>query len=162
MSDDVFQIGFTGTRNGMTPQQINTVTTLLAEAKLHEARSLLAHHGDCVGADATFDQLCAGLQIPRVAHPPDKNIHRAFCLAECVLMTKPYLQRNKDIVDASNTVIATPETHSERERSGTWSTVRYAKRTNTHLVVVYPCGDHETFHTPIYGRNSPWSGSSSQ
>lgn len=154
-----FHIGFTGTRHGMTPHQINSVCTLIAEAKLAE-KVVYARHGDCIGADETFDQLCAGMCIPRIVHPPDVDTYRAFCAGELILEARPYLFRNRDIVNNSGVLIATPETHTERDRSGTWSTVRYARRTNKPHVVVYPCGSYDGSTTPTQRKELPWAGSS--
>jgi hypothetical protein len=49
-------IGFTGTRHGMTPAQRHAVSQLIAE--LAAGAAFTAHHGDCVGADAEFHDLC--------------------------------------------------------------------------------------------------------
>src|SRR5262245_38799399 len=50
------QIGFTGTRHGMTPSQRLAVTAVVHEVA-HDS-GFVAHHGDCVGADAEFHDLC--------------------------------------------------------------------------------------------------------
>ena len=46
----------------------------------------------------------------------------------------PYLERNKNIVNAVDFIIAAPD-GPEKVRSGTWSTVRYAKKVGTKGVV---------------------------
>jgi hypothetical protein len=58
--------------------------------------------------------------------------------------TRPYLARNKDIVDACTILIATPAQNSEIQRSGTWATVRYAKSKydRSRIVIVRPDGTH--------------------
>ena len=50
----------------------------------------------------------------------------------------PYLERNKEIVASSNLLIACPVGDKEELRSGTWSTVRFARKICTELVIVYP------------------------
>jgi len=42
-------------------------------------------------------------------------------------MPTPYLSRNRAIVDETEMLIATPAEFTEQQRSGTWSTVRYAR-----------------------------------
>jgi hypothetical protein len=56
-------IGFTGTRYGMTPDQRSAIARLIAETAGPEP--FFAHHGDCIGADAEFHELC-------LAHPGAK------------------------------------------------------------------------------------------
>ena len=50
---------------------------------------------------------------------------------------KPYLDRNRDIVDACEVLLATPD-GPERLRSGTWSTVRYARKIGKPVEVRLP------------------------
>jgi hypothetical protein len=45
--------GFTGTRNGMTPQQKEVITRL----EVFTTKILEAYHGDCLGSDADFHHL---------------------------------------------------------------------------------------------------------
>jgi hypothetical protein len=118
-------VGFTGSRKGMKPNQIKACRLILE-------RAAEAHHGDCVGADAEFHELCLELHVPVIIHPPDNDRHRAFCRdALEVLPPKPYLERNMDIVDASEVLVAAPK---ERDRpvslrgQGTWWTIGYANR----------------------------------
>jgi len=125
-------IGFTGTRMGMTFHQRKLVGNFLDELEPDEA-----HHGDCVGADAQFHELCLHRDIPLVIHPPTNPSQRAFCVNAQVLVSKDYIARNHDIVDASDILIATPQQAEEVLRSGTWATIRYA-RTKTQVLIVYP------------------------
>lgn len=52
---------------------------------------------------------------------------------------KDYKVRDKDIVDMSERMIATPFC-PEIARSGTWTTVRYARKKNKPLWIVMPDG----------------------
>src|SRR5262245_31983566 len=113
-------IGFTGTRHGMTPAQ----QWSLEETLLNYGCTVL-HHGDCVGADAQADALARSMQIARVVHPPLVNRYRAFVQPgpTCtVLEPRPYLTRNRAIVEAAALLIAAPQTLGEQRRSGTWAT----------------------------------------
>ena len=128
-------VGFTGSRWGMTTPQYITVKKLLIEWNTTEG-----HHGDCVGADREFHNLCEELKIRTVIHPPDNPSYRAFCKGDVILEEKPYLERNHDIVNNSSRMIATPATEKEILRSGTWATVRYTRKIKKYLVVVAPNG----------------------
>lgn len=138
-----FCIGFTGTEfdNGMTPAQLNEVQLLLEE-ELAKHGSLIARHGDCIGADAQFHAVCLTLNIPVVVHPPLAARKRAYCQgAERVLPPKEYLERNHDIARLCNLLIAAPRENSEIPRSGTWATVRSARKHKKPVAIVYRSGD---------------------
>lgn len=131
-------IGFTGTRHGLTELQETAMRALLAG--LTRKETVVAHHGDCIGADAAFDRACVDFHIERIVHPPTDDRLRAYCQGEIILTPRAYLQRNRDIVDATNFLIAVPDSHTEHLRSGTWSTIRYAVRARKHHTIVFPCG----------------------
>lgn len=130
-------VGFTGSREGMTPQQRRVVEEIVRGATE-------AHHGDCVGADETFHWICRRAGVPVVGHPPEGNRLRAFCDGFArVEPSKPFLERNKDIVQAATLVVATPKDTREPARvigEGTWATVRYARGRPVALRVVMPDG----------------------
>lgn len=52
----------------------------------------------------------------------------------------PYLQRNKVIVDRCGVLVAAPGEAQEQLRSGTWSTIRYARRVGRPVIMVLPDG----------------------
>lgn len=119
-------VGFTGTRRGMTDHQKNKVDQILTGfTYIREA-----HHGDCVGADADFHDICHKLGIKIFIHPSNIPELRAFkhTKLEYISKPKPPLDHNRDIVDSSNFMIATPGEYVEQRRSGTWATIRYARK----------------------------------
>ena len=129
-------IGFTGTQKSMTTDQFDRLLALVKNLNPSEA-----HHGDCIGADSVFHDICLTLGIPIVIHPPIDKSKRANCKGTLdgyplILPARDYLPRNRDIVDASDELIAVPNTTNEKLRSGTWSTYRYAKKRGkpTHLI----------------------------
>ena len=134
------KVGFTGTQTGMTNQQYGTVSALMTRMHAEEG-----HHGDCKGADCQFNRICIDLDIPIVVHPPINPAKRGFCAAKNLVHRpkKEYLQRNKDIVDECDILIACPKGEKEELRSGTWSTIRYARKRGIKTVVVYPSGASE-------------------
>lgn len=126
--------GFTGTDRGMTSHQLSAVG-------VHLQVSGELHHGDCVGADAQTHAIArrlGGLWI--VGHPPDVDVKRAFCDFDVALPPRPYIDRNHDIVDACDFLLATPRGYVEELRSGTWATIRYARKIGTALRIIYPNG----------------------
>jgi hypothetical protein len=101
------------------------------------------HHGDCIGADAQAASYAKQLGFTLVCHPGhprDKNntMYRAFTTFNDVMHeVKPFAVRDRDIVDAVDTMVATP-VGLEEIRSGTWTTVRYAKRQEKPVRIIYP------------------------
>lgn len=128
-------IGFTGTQVGMSERQTRELYRLLCLAVADGDTEF--RHGDCVGADEESHQIAITAGVKRIViHPPTNTSKRAWCrnwpgpsdYEILVLPGKPYLERNKDIVVATTTLIATPKTDLEELRSGTWSTVRFARK----------------------------------
>jgi hypothetical protein len=128
------EIGFTGTREGLTDAQKDKVGDVLS----HHFTS--AHHGDCIGADEYFHLICAYIDLHTVVHPPEHDVLRAYCTADEYREPKPYLRRNKDIVDEADWMVACPRSMKEELRSGTWFTVRYARKCKKKLTIIYPDG----------------------
>lgn len=135
-------IGFTGTSHGMTDKQAHWV-----ELILDTIRPQVFHHGDCVGADDQAAGIAYRLGIELVAHPPENTKSQAWCTERyhhsVVHLPKPYLARNRDIVEASSILIATPREMEEQVRGGTWSTWRYARRLCLICYLVLPDGKVE-------------------
>ena len=100
------------------------------------------HHGDAVGADAFSHQIAVFLGLGIVVHPPDNSTHRAFCSTGKirVLPTKPYLDRNIDLVTGTEALLVLPIQNQEVQRSGTWHTVRVARKMNRSIVIFFPDG----------------------
>lgn len=114
-----YHVGFSGTRKGMSDKQKSAFQILLAGDVLH--------HGDCVGADADAHQIArrsSGISIE--LHPPSDDKLRAFCDWDEWNIPKPYLDRNRDIVNASTVLVACPGVMKEQHHGGTWFTIRYA------------------------------------
>ena len=126
-------IGFTGTRKGMTAYQREALWRVLAGGE----RGVF-HHGDCVGSDEEAHAIALEARWEVVVHPPVLDHARAFCGGRgvTVLPAKPYLERNRDIVDSCSLLVAAPETDEEKIRSGTWSTVRAARRIGREVFVL--------------------------
>lgn len=126
-------VGFTGTQRGMTEQQKTKLKTMLSRMFPKEF-----HHGDCIGADAEAHEIAEMLDLWIVTHPPLSGAKRAFKWANESRLPKPYLERNKDIVNECDLLLVAPKTEGEELRSGTWSTYRYAKKQGKRIEVIAP------------------------
>lgn len=132
---DYTVVGFTGCQTGMTSQQKQQVAHIL------QGKVKLLHHGDCIGSDKQAHAIAFRFGLLIEIHPPDCDSKRAFCRgANKRHKPKPYLVRNHCIVDASQALIATPDSLEERLRSGTWATVRYARTQGKPVLLVSPDG----------------------
>lgn len=133
------KVGFTGTRAGMSDLQ-RAVTVGLLVSKQAE----IAHHGGCIGADIDFDDICSKFQprsIVTVVHPSNlKNQQGGWHFTIYVKPEKPPLDRNKDIVNEADFLIATPKESTEVLRSGTWATIRYARKAKKPVYIIFPNG----------------------
>lgn len=139
------KVGFTGTQTGITPPQFDLLVEVLQE--LHEVTE--AHHGDCIGADREFAVVIDALRhdgkllsVELHSHPPEDSKKRAFTAYQTSYPEKPFLERNKDIVNATDILIACPKGQHEEQRSGTWATVRYARRQKGIIVILWPDGKY--------------------
>lgn len=104
-----------------------------------------AHHGDCHGADTIFHWVIeyARPEAKLHIHPPKDDKKRSYCIGHVVYEMKPYLERNRDIVDSCDVLIACPRTLEEEVRSGTWATVRYARKVGKPIVILWKDGKYE-------------------
>lgn len=133
--------GFIGTRHGMTKAQQESLKELLRRKKIEEF-----HHGDCVGSDQQAHQIVDDLRtlkrkqsIKVVGHPAKWEKYRAHCQCDIEHDPDTYNRRNKDIVDGTDFLIATPDS-KERGGSGTWITVRYARKHKKRIYIVHKSG----------------------
>ena len=145
-------VGFTGTRRGMTKEQKERVTTLLKNNKL-----TAFHHGDCLGSDQEAHTIARILSIPIFIHPPIIETYRAFCKNAIVFEQKDYPQRNRNIVELSDLLIATPNAPSARPRSGTWYTIKYALLKNHPVIIIFPNGKEERANMHLLAEELKWN-----
>lgn len=131
-----YRFGFTGTRHGMTDAQKAALRGFLAGG------SGELHHGDCVGADSDAHDVADECGYAVVIHPPYSYKARAFREVPRHMMRpeKPHLDRNKDIVLDTISLIAAPAEMEEQSRGGTWSTVRFARKQGKVVVLILPDG----------------------
>jgi hypothetical protein len=142
-----FDIGFTGTRIGMTSAQKQRVISFLSRIK-HEFpnHEWWGHHGDCIGADEDFHNLLRKADFKIYGHPPGNPKLRAFLTFDDCDKPEIYRIRNHNIVRESRILIATPrlpEQDSSQGYSGTWATVRYARQRKKPYIVIMPDGERQ-------------------
>lgn len=136
----LLEVGFTGTQLGMTHKQIERISQMVQDLYTIGARTI--HLGDCIGADAQMYQIAGIIGYYRIGHPPTDPKKRAFLSYEEELPPLPYLERNHQIVDRCRILFAAPHTAREVTRSGTWTTVRYARRVHRTGTIITPNGSH--------------------
>lgn len=130
------KVGFTGTQVGMTGEQAASVNNLLGMWVPGEF-----HHGGCVGSDVQAAELARVWGYKTVRHPGDTPSKQdAKFLDDDSRMVLPNLARNHVIVDEVELMIAAPRQDQEVQRSGTWATIRYARKAARPLYIVFPDG----------------------
>jgi len=130
--------GFSGSEHGLTVPQRNTLTRLLTPQT--GMTPGFVRHGSCIGADDQFGWIAHTLGYWVILHPPNNPRKRAYSYCDEILPEEPYLTRNHHIVDSSPRMLFGPGTMEETLRSGTWATVRYAKKAERNGVIVLPNG----------------------
>lgn len=123
-------IGTTGSRRIRPESTCQAFRSYLIE---HAATEL--HHGDCLGWDNQAHDIAVSLSIKTVAHPPSNPALRAYCRADKIMEPIPYLDRNNQIVLACDALFAAPD-GPETLRSGTWSTVRRARKSGKAVTTI--------------------------
>lgn len=131
-------LGFTGSKDRITDKQVSALTALLKT--LRDKGFLWMHNGDCITSDATAGRVWQKLKGKLYLHPPIKGTYRAHLTAEITCEPRDYLTRDRHIAESSHTMIATPQTSYEETRSGTWTTVRYARKLRRRIYIIFPDG----------------------
>jgi hypothetical protein len=125
------KLGVTATQRGMTDRQRQ-----MFRARVIELRPSALIHGGCTGGDDHADIIAAELGVPRFVFPstrvdkrvPDDVLRARTGSSVTIMPAKEPLDRNPDIVNAVDKIIACPQQSRMITRSGTWTTVRLARR----------------------------------
>jgi len=133
----MLKLAFTGTRAGLKPMQFAKLTHVL-QAVTTSQGEVEWHDGDCIGADKEAHDII--MQIKRdwatrtptrtlrmIGHPGNMDSFRAGSVFDELRDPKDNIERNHDMVDESEVLVACPAGMDEERRSGTWSTIRYAQ-----------------------------------
>ncbi len=142
-SKKMIHIGFTGTRWGMAVPQHASFKAVIAEYI-----PFIWHHGDCIGADNESGNIigtevwCLNCRI--ICHPPVDQVHRAFNkYSHETREPKTHFARNRDIVNETSILIATPCDSTDQKHGGTWYTINYARKTGKPVFIIWPNGKIE-------------------
>lgn len=136
------KVGFTGTSKGASPAQLKELEEKLVALKADGFDEL--HHGACIGADEQCAIIAKRLGFRLVAHlgtskDPTNMLYRSeFTGNDELREAKPFIPRDKDIVNETERMLATPLTRAEITRSGTWTTVRYARKQGKPIDLILP------------------------
>lgn len=142
MSSEAARVfGFTGTSKGMTSLQAEMFAQLLALRGDRPGDKFF--HGLCVGADEQAHLIAAALGMKTIGAPGrevgDPMRSRVRC--DVTFAVRKELVRNRLIAGKSTLLFACPRNQEgEILRSGTWATVRYARREGTPVIVIRPNG----------------------
>ena len=134
-------LGFTGSRNGMTPEQADKVIELIRQIE-----PVQAIDGMCIGSDAEFAKICKKLGIFTHGFPghyKNNPSDRSMVDPEgrdVMQPSQPHLERNRQIVGSSDAMIATPAGDDFKARGGTNFTIKYAIKMGVPIYIVLPDG----------------------
>lgn len=129
----------------MRPAQL-VASKRLIERLVGDESNFAGHHGDCLGADAQFHDIVRSLGGRVVVHPgPEGDVWRARKIADETRPPKGHLARNRDIVQNTDYLIATPREETRQDRGGTWYTHDYglkeARKRPYGVYLVTPSGE---------------------
>lgn len=125
------KIGVTGTRSGMTEEQLGAIELFL---RSHTGE---LHHGDCVGVDVEVAELAKELGYRTVCHPPIKDELRANHASDEVREPLSYFARNRKIVDECDLLLVVPYQKTHQTHGGTWYTHDYAVKKGKPVLIFY-------------------------
>jgi hypothetical protein len=149
-------LGFTGTLRGMTPEQKTA-----AELRIACLHPSIFIHGGAAGADTdahriVIHRLPKGPPHTIEIYPEDSPLRRrhqywrfpehriaAKASGRDFILHNPDkpLARNLTIVQRCDHLLATPDSREERLRSGTWATIRYARKAGKPHTIIWPDGE---------------------
>lgn len=131
-------IGFTGTRqiDLVSQERLSYLEDILLAKDVDSDFRATAVHGCAEGADSVFHQMCLNLNIP-VYGRPATNSKTKLGQFRFVYMPEAPLVRNRKIVEDCDVLIAVPVNPLvEEKRSGTWATIRYARKLNKQIIII--------------------------
>ena len=145
------KVSFTGTRIGMSKTQERLFTEFLTKYK--DEIELFAH-GSCCGCDEEAHDLVKkilGNGVFITVFPSTSKTRKILSGANYVATPKIPMDRNIDIVKAgSDLLIACPRSDKEILRSGTWATVRIARKLKIPVVILQRTAQMDIEYEPRY------------
>lgn len=139
-----FNIGVTGTREGITADQQAIFDKAIGQYVLdyHGSHSVNFHHGCHIGADMQAAIIVNDYNINIIAHPPieDDCVGVYQGISSEILEPLPYVERDRKIVDVSDLMFVFPKDFDLDNNSGTVTTYKYALQQNKPYIIIYPDG----------------------
>lgn len=133
------KISFTGTRKGMTASQKTCFESVLKSSK-----ATLLIHGDCLGADADAHIVANKLSVEIHKRPCNLESQRAFMVGGTIIAEPENpLDRNRKIINDGDILVGCPGMLEEELRSGTWAAIRWARKINKPIILLWPDGKVE-------------------
>jgi len=116
----------------MTPEQKKDLVKAI-----HQHSPSTFSHGDCIGADEEAHYIARAYSLSIIVRPANLPRQRAYVSGPFLKIYLPEdpLIRNRKLVDDCDLLIAAPS-GPEILRSGTWSTVRYARKTKKEVKIL--------------------------
>lgn len=145
-------IGFTGSRNGMTDEQKEQVSNTIDMLLKQTLKGSSAIDGRCVGSDADFNDIATekGLYTIGIggysAKNPDDLSYRNDNVYNVYRTSMTHFARNREIVNASDVMIATPLSFNFDINGGTNYTIKFAQQVKKPIYVISPEGIVKTFN----------------
>ena len=142
--------GVTGTRDGSTKAQRATMLARfwhLTEAVERRGHEPWLVHGACPagGIDVEVHQICKGYGWKVWILPGPTGPHEVCLDADAADEPRPFLERNRLVVDRSHALTAVPRGFTEEQRSGTWATMRYASKVGKRTGIIWPDGRFQSY-----------------
>lgn len=137
LTKPISKLGFTGTRVGMSKEQWLGCVSFI---QLQVATGATIHHGSCRGSDEQFGWIAHTNRLFVVVHPPYDPKWRSYCYYDEMRDPKAYLERDYEIVDETEYMLATPNRTHPMPYGGTDSTLRYAASLGRPGTVILPRG----------------------
>lgn len=135
---------FTGSRSGCSGIQLATLNSFVFKLRNTEYPDVRFLHGGCRGGDTEFHELLFKWEmLSRLTVCPSNMPWTQDQLLGSGFKTEDPdfpLVRNHRMVDESQRLFACPDTLKEIQRSGTWATVRYARKKKLQLYLILPDG----------------------
>jgi hypothetical protein len=147
MTKNELRLGVTGSRHPITDMQRDKALVILRGFR--DEGILWMHNGDCINADHEMARIWKRMSGMVYGHPPSNPIGRAYFAFDAQEDPKEYGKRDADIVQRANVMVAMPN-GPERLRSGTWMTVRMARRKGLPITYIWPDGS-VTYERPQAG-----------
>jgi hypothetical protein len=130
-------LGFTGTRKGLSKAQRSALPYALCAIRADQVI-----HGGAMGADTEFGTWTGSVEV--VIYPASAERYEYWrCVQSPWLTINPPIKplvRNVIIANRCDHLLACPAEMVEQQRSGTWATVRYARKAGKPITLLLPDG----------------------